>query len=331
MKYLYKKMLWFVLSLGLFNFMTSVGRAAETVNSQDSEVGIADTVSFLHDANPPLSNFAYEPGLYRITVQPSYYSGSADLFLGETEFKGGALAFDYTKVVTERWGWYLTGLLFQYRANRDFTLFTTDLFLKNVKHNVYTIKPGLHYLLWKQEGYKPTLTVMGGPYFRLIDFSQTYVLNGTFLNTDFPNQTIYDFDMKSSPLIIGASVGVRLSWRIANSFAINAFGFLQVPLSDTCQPYKITALRTDLEGNSDQGLCQDETKVGVNFDGSEDIFGTEHLLSGGFNLEYIPWKLTVNISSLLIGYGLKGQSQVDTSLISISKSFGGSSASATNE
>ena len=73
MKYLYKKMLWFVLSLGLFNFMTSVGRAAETVNSQDSEVGIADTVSFLHDANPPLSNFAYEPGHPITPAVPIYF------------------------------------------------------------------------------------------------------------------------------------------------------------------------------------------------------------------------------------------------------------------
>lgn len=312
-------------------FLISIHLAAqaETVNGHQQQIAVADTVNILLSSNPPLSNFNYEPGLYKFTVQPSYYYGSHDIFgLGEDTFKGGALAFDYTRVMTEKWGGYVSGLFFQYRSEGTFSNFITNRSLLNVRHDIYTVNPGLHYLVSTQDGHKPTFAIMGGPYFRLINFSQTYVLEGTTFNSAFPNQTIYDFDMKSNPFLTGLTVGGRLSWNVAQTFAINTFGFWQIPITKTCQPYKITSLRTDAQGNSGEGQCTDESSAGVNFKGVDNIFGQTNNISGGFNIEYVPWQLALNISAPIIRFATESITDVDTTMISLSKSFSGNSATA---
>lgn len=300
---------------------------AVEVQSHSGGLNAVKNVDIILNANPPLPMLEYQPGNYRLTVQPSYYYGTNEFAdFTDNPFSGVALAFNYTQVRTDRWGWYVSGLLVNYSADMEIQLPFVGVELNDIRGNLFTVGGGVHYLLLTQQGYRPALVFIGGPYVKIARFSQTFFQEGAILDDgSFSNEVVFDFDMESNPVLFGLTVGGRLSWRIKDKFALNFFGFMQVPITSECQPYKVTAVRTDFEGDVNSGLCESGGDGGIDFSGNAiELAGAA--LSGGFNIEYIPWKVTLNVSAPIIKALVEDYTQQDTTVISLSKSFGGNAS-----
>jgi len=271
-------------------------------------LGPAKDMDIILSANPPLPMLNYKQDTYKLGLQPTYYKGKNKFILFENDFQGYAFAANYSWAKNDRWGLFGNFNFTKFNSDHKTNAFLKKYFLTNIKASFYTLSGGVHFQILKQKGAIPTVNFIGGPFLKLIDFSQSY------RREDFNNNIELDFDMKSSPMIPGLMLGGQMGWKIQDKFIINPFGFIQVPISSECKDYEVTKVRKDTNNEAGQGTCPDSGDTGLDF--------SMFQISGGVNFVYIPWDLSINITAPFIRLAIEDYTNGSTTILSVSKSFG---------
>jgi hypothetical protein len=271
-------------------------------------LGPAKDMDIILSSNPPLPMLNYKEGTYKLGIQPTYFKGTNDFILFENSFDGWAFAANYSKAIKDNWGFF-TGLNHtHFSSDHRTNTFINEYFLTNIKADFLTFTGGLHFGLLKGEGLKPTINFIGGIYLKFIRFSQSY------RREDINNNTELDFDMESNPIIPGLLLGGQMGWKIGNHFLINPFGFFQIPIGSECRSYQVVTVRKDPNNEAGTGTCPETGENGLDYSGFQ--------LSGGINISYIPWDLSINVTAPFIRVAIEDYTQADTTIITISKNFG---------
>ncbi|MDH5580561.1 MAG: hypothetical protein OEY33_01520 [Bdellovibrionales bacterium] len=283
-----------------------------TVKSSPSFLGAglgpAKDMDVILSANPPLPMLNYQENTYKVGVQPTYYKGKNEFILFENDFQGHAFALNYSYAHTNKWGLFANFNYTHFSSDHTTNVFLKKYYLSNITSDFYTLSGGIHFQLLKQKGALPSINFIGGPYLKLIKFSQSY------RREDFNKNIELDFDMESNPTIPGLMIGGQMGWKIKDKFIINPFGFIQIPISSECKSYEVTSVRKDSNNEAGKGTCPETGENGIDF--------SMFQISGGINLVYIPWDLSVNITAPFIRLAIEDYTNGSTTIISISKSFG---------
>ncbi|MBT3586759.1 MAG: hypothetical protein HN509_17745 [Halobacteriovoraceae bacterium] len=266
-------------------------------------------------SNPPLPMLKVKEKTWKLAIQPTYYTGDSN-FVGDVEkFKGQALAANFSKGLSKRWGWYSSLSANRFTTDIQFggSLTTRDS-LNDVKVNFLTTGGGLFFQVLEQDGWIPSWTIQAGPFIKWVQMSQN--VKKTNINS---NENLIDYDMESSNFFGGLLIGGQIGWDVGENFAFNPFAFLQLPLTEECRSYKVKTIRAGSFSDTQTGTCEG-TPIGSAGEGKIDYSNFQ--ISGGINIIYKPWDLSVNISAPFIRFAVEEGTDQDSTIITFSKSFG---------
>lgn len=299
--------------LFLFTFFSFITYADEPL-FLGFGLGPARDMDIILSASPPLPMIEVSKGVAKLSIKPTYFIGKNEFILFENKFKGGALAFNYSYVVTKKWGWYISGQYMNYRGDHRTNILFSEIFIRNINANFFNLSGGIHYNISKQKSFLPSSSIIIGPLIKYVAIKQTYKRVGGF-NSDssIHTNTVLDFDMEANHILPSFLLGGQLNWNINKSVGINPFGFIQIPLTTSCKSYKVTNVRTDLEDTSSNAKCRNTNKTGLDFSTLN--------VSGGINITYIPWDISFNVTAPFIQFTVESYSEQTSTIISFSKSF----------
>lgn len=153
---------------------------------------------------------------------------------------------------------------------------------------------GIMYQAMPGDNDKMSLQVFSGPVITRTQTSQTFVATSGGMIDD-------DFDMKLDNFQFGLHAGAQVGYNLGKYFKINPYLLTAIPFGDSCAKYDVTIRK---ESPTDPLSSQSDIDCGGTEDGSTPSrarhvqIGLQGLeFSGGINLIYKPWGLTVNLTA----------------------------------
>jgi len=267
-----------------------------------------DTAQLIMIANPPLPMLRMSPGSWKLAVQPAYFTGSpvqaegsnpGTVTSGDFDGFGGGLGFSYAW--SERWGVYFIGQGAASNGDFRFGLFdncTTDCFsftVSNVKSSFNIAMFGLMHQVIPGDEKKLSLQVFSGPMITRTQTRQTFVAtSGSTVNDDF--------DMELDNFQFGFHAGAQAGINLGKKFKLNPYLLAGFPFGGSCAEYDVPTIRVlspndPLSSQSDLECGGSVTGAAANPPRNVEVGLTGFEFTGGINLIYKPWGLTVNLTA----------------------------------
>ena len=267
--------------------------------------------------NPPLPMVKNVKDAYMATMQPAYITGEVtgmdDLGFQTTgKYDGFGGAFLYNRGITDKWGFYVFGLgstvegNFYYGEAGDPCSSGSGgggnsancVYTNNAKATYFTLASGATYQLYSNTKKKMQIPIFFGPTISKANATGTVVTKLSNGPTDA------DWDFKADPLLFGLMAGIQFSYDWGK-FRLIPFFITNITLSEKCHKFEFTSIRKtpstpaspDAQSSNECGSGtrqgnDPEARLPLDFDQSDS--------SLGLNITYIPWNLTVNVTSPFI-------------------------------
>lgn len=255
-------------------------------------------------ANPPLPMLRYKQGEYKITVQPGYFWGDIDatgrdsmqqqsgantLTHRSGSFRGWSLGTNASYSFADRWGvyFYINGV----SLSGDFKDSGPEAGnpsrgvkeIRDASASYIVMSPGIVYQFFSERKY--TMPVFVGPMFTRVQMSQRIV--------DTPQAgTGNDYDLEGSELLKGVLIGAHTA--IDYKFLrFNPFVIYGHSMDDSIG---LQVKNTRLNGGAANGYLSMNDYVALSR-----TLNNPSFLGVGMNLVYLPWNLSVNVTSPILG------------------------------
>ncbi len=297
----------------LFVMLALLAAPARAFHTARMGLDSADAAQLMMTANPPLPMMRMSPGTWKLTLQPAYFSGSpiqvedADpgtVTSGDFNGFGGGVGFSYAW--SERWGAYVIAQGAASSGNFSFGRFDNcagDCFsftVSNVKSSFNIAMFGImHQVLPGDDDKRLSLQAFTGPMITRTKTSQTFVAVTGVIGSA-PDD---DFDMELDDFQFGWHAGAQAGYNLGKKFKINPYLLAAFPLGDSCATYDVPAIRAT-NPNGNPLSSQSDLACGGSVDNSPpatprsvEVGLDEFEFTGGINLIYKPWGLTVNLTA----------------------------------
>lgn len=308
------------LGVGL-SILSLHARTAQAFHSADFGIQSAAAANKFMAANPPLPMLRYPAGKFRLSLQPTFFSGRRDnpQIRGQSgNFRGYGGGIGASYAFADRWGAYAWGI--GSALTGDFKNTAADFVtqVKGVRATFMTASLGVVYQALGRTDGGFSLPVFAGPTVTYARFAQT-VVDGPI--TD-PSTINVDFDMESSQVYPGVLAGMQAGIPLGKSLAINPFFIGAWAIGPECRPYRVRQLRRDVSGLSNQGspACGE---ISLDIQANKRFIEFPRTtLAGGINLSYRPWGLSLNATAPFLARLLAQSENTPMSLVTATFSFG---------
>jgi hypothetical protein len=196
-------------------------------------------------ASPPLPSLGMRTEADRFGLQLGYVDGrvasrnpdpvtfQSSQLNGHMFGGGGAVSFG--RAFSESYGVYLMGVGDNLAGEFNYANTTSTTYMRDVKSTSGTLAAGVAWTILGIQESPVALGIFGGPSVTFSSMSQKVsVYDGTGALSE-------EFDMKMTPMIFSALVGVQLGFFVTQSFYINPFATVSLPFTSQCQSYEVTS------------------------------------------------------------------------------------------
>lgn len=277
------------------------------------------TAQGLLAANPPLPMLRYSPGAWRVSLAPAYFFGkpasdsSGASYSVSGRISGGGAGASASYAFAERWGVYVWMLGSSAKGHVDAQprpICATCARVKqdSIASSYQLLTAGAVYQAAGDASEGFTLPVFAGPLLSRSSSRQTvtrFDQNATLLD---------DFDMEVEDLSLGLALGAQAGIPAGRGFELNPFVMTGVFFRGDCRSYDVTRQGTNggYSSTSDSG-CSGTRQIRA---------GEDRLLAtGGLNVMYNPWNLSLNATAPFLGRLIAGE-DAEITLLTLSWSFG---------
>lgn len=283
------------------------------------------TAQSLMAANPPLPALHLPPGAWSLKLQPSFYTGEPGLseseealYTRDGDFSGGGAGACLSYAVTERWGWYLWGLGSKGSGSVDIAPRPScsgcaGQSLTGIESSAFTVSGGL---LWQAVSTRRySAQVFVGPVLSRTTGRQR-------VQGSLSGSPIEDFDMEVTADSLGLALGAQAALPLGRSFQLNPFVLTAWFAGDGCEAFEVTGTRLDSAGWSSLSSPDCAGAGARRIEAGESGLA----LSLGLNLTYLPWNLSMSLTSPWLGPYLAREldgATADLALWNLSWHFGG--------
>lgn len=294
---------------------------APAVAQLDSGLAGVWTAQGLMAANPPLPMLRYSPGAWRVTLAPAYFFGepasdsSGPGHSVSGRISGGGAGASASYAFAERWGVYvwMLGSAAKGRVEaqpRPTCATCARVKLDSIASSYQLLTAGAVYQAAGETSGGFTLPIFAGPLLSRSSSRQTVT------RFDQTATLLDDFDMEVEDLSLGLALGAQAGIPVGRGFELNPFVMTGVFFRGDCRSYDVTRQGTNggYSSTSDSG-CSGARHIRA---------GEDRLLAtGGLNVMYNPWNLSLNATAPFLGRLIAGEDAKIT-LLTLSWSFGNS-------
>lgn len=292
---------------------------APAVAQLDAGLAGVWTAQGLMAANPPLPMLRYTPGAWRVSLAPAYFFGepasgaAGSRHSASGRISGGGAGASASYAFAERWGVYVWMLGSAAKGHVDAQpqpscVGCARVKLDSISSSYQLLTAGAVYQAAGDTTEGFTLPVFAGPLLSRSTSRQTVT------RFDQTAALLDEFDMEVEDVSLGLALGAQAGVPVGRGFELNPFVMTGVFFRDDCRSYDVTRQGTNggFSSTSDSG-CSGTRQIRA---GEDELIAT-----GGLNVLYTPWNLSLNVTAPFLGRLIAGDDAKIT-LLTLSWSFG---------